>query len=104
MSRWSLRDERWKRVAELVKERDGWQCQRCGSVEDLTVDHVESVAHLIATDRIEQAYDPDYLVTLCRPCNSSKGAGPDGRAQLIHPRWAALLALPELGYLSPPTR
>lgn len=101
MSRWSLKDERWKRVAAAVKERDGHQCQQCGTTEDLTVDHVEAVVDLIRTDRLDQAYDPDYLVTLCRPCNSAKGAGPDGRQQIIHPRWAGALGLPELGYPGP---
>lgn len=101
MSRWSLRDRRWKEVAALVKERDGYRCVDCGADADLTVDHLEAVVHLIADDRIDQAYDPDYLVTRCRSCNSSKGAGTDGRPTIVHPRYAEALGLPAAGWLDP---
>lgn len=94
MSRWSLRDRRWRAVAELVKDRDGWRCTQCGSEDDLTVDHVEAVVHLVADLRVDQAYDPEYLVTLCRSCNSSKGAVDDGRPVLVHPAYADVLGLP----------
>jgi HNH endonuclease len=54
-------------VTRAVWDRDGWECVHCGSHRDLTVDHVIPVV-LGGTD------DMDNLRTLCRPCNSSKGA------------------------------
>lgn len=56
------------RVTRLaVLERDGHRCTKCGDVENLQVDHKYPVA-LGGGDEIEN------LCTLCRPCNSSKGA------------------------------
>jgi hypothetical protein len=50
-----------------IFERDGYQCVRCGSRRDLTVDHVVPVSR-------GGLNAPDNLRTLCRRCNSSKGA------------------------------
>lgn len=50
-----------------VYERDGFQCLTCGSQESLTLDHVHPFS-LGGTDTL------DNLQTLCRPCNSRKGA------------------------------
>ncbi len=47
--------------------RDGHACRRCGSREDLTADHI--VAEVDGGLTILE-----NLQTLCRPCNSSKGA------------------------------
>jgi 5-methylcytosine-specific restriction endonuclease McrA len=55
-------DLRW-----AIFERDGYACGVCGSRSDLTVDHVSPV---IVGGRDE----PDNLRTLCRRCNSFKGA------------------------------
>jgi hypothetical protein len=54
-------------LREFVFERDNWSCLRCQSVSDLTVDHIRPRA-LGGTD------DLPNLQTLCRSCNSSKGA------------------------------
>lgn len=54
-------------VARAVWDRDGWECRECGSHCDLTVDHITPVV-LGGTD------DMDNLRTLCRSCNSRKGA------------------------------
>lgn len=51
----------------MVYERDGHTCKACGSDEDLTVDHIYPWS-LGGTD------DMENLQTLCRSCNSSKGA------------------------------
>jgi hypothetical protein len=54
-------DIRW-----LVFRRDGYACVWCGSVTDLTVDHIHPVA-LGGTNELSN------LQTLCRTCNSRKG-------------------------------
>lgn len=97
MSRHSLRDRRWRKVAALVKDRDG-QCADCGATEDLTVDHIVPMVQLIAAGSIDQAYDPDHLVTLCRSCNSSKQDNNEGRPILVHPDYADALELPAAGF------
>lgn len=50
-----------------VYERDGYRCLACGSTVDLTVDHIVPWS-LGGEDTFEN------LRTLCRPCNSRKGA------------------------------
>lgn len=62
---WSVNgpsDPRW-----TVFEKDGWACVECASTFDLTVDHI----HPQARGGVD---DPANLRTLCRPCNSRKGA------------------------------
>jgi len=50
-----------------VFQRDGYQCRKCGSREDLTADHIDA-------DILGGETSIDNLQTLCRPCNCSKGA------------------------------
>lgn len=50
----------------FVFDRDGHACRRCGSTEDLTLDHIHPWS-LGGPDT------PDNLQALCRPCNSRKG-------------------------------
>ncbi len=45
--------------------RDGGKCKRCGSCDDLVVDHVVS-------RRNGGTHHPDNLQALCKPCNDSK--------------------------------
>lgn len=59
----------WRAQAARVKARDGHTCQACGATTDLTVDHI--APHSL-TGRDD--YADHELVTLCRPCNSRKGA------------------------------
>lgn len=50
-----------------IYERDGNACVNCRATDDLTLDHIHPWS----------LYGPDTddnLRTLCRPCNSSKGA------------------------------
>ena len=54
-------------VRFAVYSRDGWQCVHCGSSKRLTLDHIYPWS-LGGSD------DEGNLQTLCRPCNSSKGA------------------------------
>lgn len=51
----------------FVYDRDGWRCQECGTTEDLSLDHIYPWS-LGGPDTEEN------LRTLCRSCNSRKGA------------------------------
>lgn len=50
-----------------VLDRDGRKCRTCGTSDDLTVDHIVSVA-------LGGGADMSNLQSLCRTCNSRKGA------------------------------
>lgn len=52
-------------VREYIFSRDGRQCVKCGSGEDLTIDHIISV-YRGGSD------DDDNLQTLCNRCNAGK--------------------------------
>lgn len=54
-------------VRGAVYARDGFACLHCGATENLTIDHIHPWS-LGGSDDIEN------LQTLCRPCNSRKGA------------------------------
>lgn len=56
-----------KWLRRRIYRRDGWQCVRCGCADDLTLDHVWPWS-------LGGADTEDNLRTLCRSCNSSKGA------------------------------
>lgn len=56
-----------ERVTLSVFRRDDFTCQQCGSSSDLTIDHIHPVA-LGGSNEIEN------LQTLCKSCNSRKGA------------------------------
>jgi hypothetical protein len=51
----------------FVFDRDGWRCAFCGSTEDLTIDHIYPRI-------LGGGHGEDNLQTLCRSCNSRKGA------------------------------
>lgn len=71
----------WREQAARVKERDGYQCQACGATDDLTVDHITPHA-------IDSGARADHeLVTLCRSCNSRKGASLMVRIDYRAPGW-----------------
>lgn len=53
-------------VRAFVLERDEHRCRRCGSENDLTLDHIHPWS-------IGGPDTADNLQVLCRPCNSSKG-------------------------------
>jgi len=57
-----LDDESYKKLRQLVLERDGWRCQYCGRREQLEVHHMRSRAQLGADS------EPN-LITLCAICH-----------------------------------
>jgi hypothetical protein len=68
---WHVASGQRERIPEGVRsaiyERDGYQCQACGSTDDLTLDHIYP--------RSRAGSDGSRnLQTLCGPCNSRKGA------------------------------
>lgn len=50
-----------------VYERDGNACVTCGATSDLSLDHIHPY-------KLDGADTYENLQTLCRPCNSRKGA------------------------------
>jgi hypothetical protein len=54
-------------IRRAVYERDGFRCLHCGTTELLSLDHIHPWS-LGGPDTI------DNLQTLCKPCNSRKGA------------------------------
>lgn len=69
---WTVERDDYRRkipqdVRRLVYERDEFCCVICGSTDDLTLDHI--YPWLLGGSDTE-----DNLRTLCRSCNSRKGA------------------------------
>lgn len=54
-------------IRQLVFARDGFTCSYCGSTENLSIDHI------LAESKGGKTI-ADNLQTLCRSCNSRKGA------------------------------
>jgi len=52
----------YRRLCQHVLERDGWRCQRCGSLVNLQVHHINPRSRL--GDDAEQ-----NLITLCGSCH-----------------------------------
>lgn len=65
--RWAERQPIPDDVRQAVYLRDGFRCLHCGSPEGLSLDHIYPWS-LGGSD------DETNLQTLCRPCNSRKGA------------------------------
>jgi len=62
VKRIKLSQQVYRRLMKRVLERDGWRCQKCGSLENLQVHH--------KTFRSRQGNDSlDNLVTLCAHCH-----------------------------------
>ena len=60
-------NHKWRKVRLLVLERDGWKCVKCGSTENLEVDHKVEPRDGGA------AFPPlSGLWTLCKKCHSRK--------------------------------
>jgi 5-methylcytosine-specific restriction endonuclease McrA len=60
-------------VRAMVYARNEFRCVRCGTSENLSLDHIQPRADG-GTDSM------DNLQTLCRPCNSRKGRTSTDRA------------------------
>lgn len=58
-------------VRNYILKRDGYQCMRCGSNEELAIDHIRPFSENGKTE-IEN------LQTLCRKCNMEKAGKEEG--------------------------
>jgi ribosomal protein L40E len=67
VSRRALRRHKPLSCSDAVFARDGHTCRKCGSVEALTVDHVVPAS-------VGGSDDLFNLTTLCRRCNTRRGA------------------------------
>ena len=70
--RWRGRSSIPRRTREAVYMRDSFRCVSCGSTEELSLDHI--IPFSMGGPDTE-----DNLQTMCRSCNSSKGARYDGK-------------------------
>jgi 5-methylcytosine-specific restriction endonuclease McrA len=77
---------RWRKLAQLIYERDGRECVACQTDENLSIDHIEPVSE---TD-IEQWFNPDNMQVMCMPCNRKKSNKTTGQtADWWNPTWLA---------------
>lgn len=64
-----------KEVRKFILDRDGHKCVRCGSEENLEMDHIISVfAGWKRKISLKTINSLDNLQTLCRSCNARKDA------------------------------
>jgi len=59
-----LKDKRWKKLANKIRKRDNYTCQKCGSHEHLQVHHKKYIKNRLAWE-----YDDSNLITLCSDCH-----------------------------------
>ena len=60
--RLKLAKEEYEIIRKRVLERDGWRCQKCGSMASLHVHHMKRRSQL-GSDTM------DNLITLCADCH-----------------------------------
>lgn len=67
----NFRGPGWRKLAERVRKRDGYECQECGAIREengrkLSVHHIEPFHNF---ESIKKANRMSNLTTLCRPCH-----------------------------------
>jgi 5-methylcytosine-specific restriction endonuclease McrA len=62
---------------EKILRRDGWRCQRCGSMANLEVHHQQFRSH-------SGPDHEDNLITLCNSCHSAQHRQIDVRADQLY--------------------
>jgi hypothetical protein len=72
----------WLKLAETIRERDGYECRRCGKSQEengrkLDVDHIRPWR---SCPSVAVANDPSNLVSLCHLCHKWK-------TQVAERRW-----------------
>lgn len=71
------RGQAWLKLAESIRERDGYTCRRCGTTQfengrRLDVDHIRPWRSF---ENKKEANAADNLVALCARCHRSKTSG-----------------------------
>lgn len=65
-------DIQWRKVRETVIERDGSECQKCGISREEHIDRQEmdlDVHHITPQHEVDDKYDTENLITMCRSCH-----------------------------------
>jgi len=60
----------WKKIRNVIRARDHYQCQVCGQPESQVEHHVHHKVPFRLFTSLEQANNPENLVTLCKKCHS----------------------------------
>ena len=60
--------ENWDEIAERIKEKHGWKCERCGHPHDPKSGHTLTVHHLIPDKSLCEDFN---LCALCQRCHLS---------------------------------
>ena len=64
------RSWKWRKLSKAMRTQQPY-CTKCGSANELTVDHKVGLAQLgPKPEEHPLAYDPNNLEVLCRPCHS----------------------------------
>ncbi len=76
-------DKRWSRLSQRARRMQPW-CTDCGTVENLTTDHLPSAWHRKAQGLVIRLSD---VAVVCGPCNTARGSSRPGteRAQTHGP-------------------
>jgi 5-methylcytosine-specific restriction endonuclease McrA len=66
----------WRAIREAIRQRDNYICQRCGLHQAdhhkaLDVHHVIPLREFLP-DRIDEAHNPNNLITLCSSCHAAE--------------------------------
>lgn len=75
----------WPKISEQARQRDGYQCQRCGLPQSkcyraLDVHHIRPYTSF-GHQEFEKANELDNLITLCHPCHMAVEGKPIARPQ-----------------------
>lgn len=62
-SRMALRNKADRLFSLMVRERDGWECRVCGSIDRITC------GHLVSRSYHAVRWAPENAVAQCWPCN-----------------------------------
>ncbi len=60
--------ENWPEIAERIKAKQGWKCERCGHAHDPEAGYTLTVHHLIADKSLCEDWN---LAALCQRCHLS---------------------------------
>lgn len=56
----------WREIADRVKAKAGWRCERCNHINDVKTGHVLTVRHLVPDKALCEEWN---LAALCQRCH-----------------------------------